>query len=75
MSWPSSRQGRPTSPCCLAAIDAVASIRPQEAPLILGDLAASGDDDIVAAVDEAMAVAGGLADEEDGELDADAVLH
>ena len=59
----------------LAAIDAVAGIRPHEAPLILGDLTASGDDDIVAAVDEALAMAGGLTDVEEDELGDDPVLH
>ena len=51
----------------LAAIDAVASIRPQEAVEILDDLADSDDEDIVAAVDEAMALA--TASPEDAEDD------
>ena len=48
----------------LAAIDAVASIRPHEAAEILQDLADSDDEDIVAAVDEAMTMAHGLSDED-----------
>ena len=58
----------------LAAIKAVASIRPHEAREILEDLADSDDEDIVAAVDEAMAMADGLSDEdedEDKDLDDD----
>ena len=58
----------------LAAITAVASIRPHEAREILEDLADSDDADIVAAVDEAMAMADGLSDEdedEDKDLDDD----
>jgi hypothetical protein len=59
-------------PLLLAAIDAVAGIRPQEALAILDDLADSDDEDIVAAVHEAMAMAedsGG--EEEDDELNDD----
>ena len=41
----------------LAAIDAVASIRPQEAEMILVDLTDSDDEDIVGAAHEAMAMA------------------
>ncbi len=51
----------------LAAIEAVASIRPHEATEILGDLADSDDEDIVAAIDEAMAMADGLSDEDEDE--------
>ena len=51
----------------LAAIKAVASIRPHEAREILEDLADSDDEDIVAAVDEAMAMADGLSDEDEDE--------
>jgi hypothetical protein len=51
----------------LAAIEAVASIRPHEATEILEDLADSDDEDIVAAVDEAMAMADGLSDEDEDE--------
>ena len=49
----------------LAAIDAVASIRPQEALEILDALADSDDEDIVAAVHEALAMAEGLSGEEE----------
>lgn len=44
-------------PLLLAAIDAVASIRPQEAGGVLVDLTLSDDEDIVEAAYEAMAVA------------------
>ena len=61
----------------LAAIDAVASIRPQEATEILLDLAESDDDEIVEAVDEALALAGGLSDVdyEDEDDDKEEVIH
>jgi len=59
-------------PLLLAAIDAVASIRPQEARELLDDLADSDDEDIVAAVHEAKAMAEGLSgQDEDDELDDD----
>ena len=60
----------------LAAISAVASIRPHEAAEILEDLADSDDEDI-AAVDEAMAMAHGLSDEDEGAgwKDEDESLH
>ncbi|MFH2002507.1 MAG: hypothetical protein ABIK28_22735 [Planctomycetota bacterium] len=48
----------------LAAIDAAAGIRPQEAGLILAGLNDSDDEDIVEAVNEAMAMAEELLDEE-----------
>jgi len=57
----------------LAAIDAVASIHPQEAGTILHDLTDSDDEDIVEAVYEAMAVAEGLPP--DDELDEDELIH
>ncbi len=67
--------GATAKPLLLAAIDAVASIRPQEALEILGDLADSDDEDIVAAVHEAMAE-GSSGDDEDDELnDEDDSLH
>jgi len=47
----------------LAAIDAVASIRPQEAGVVLIDLTDSNDEDIVEAAYEAMAMAEVLSDE------------
>ncbi len=60
----------------LAAIDAVASIRPQEAGTILVDLTESDDEDIVEAVYEAMAMAEGLPDDEfDDDEDEDKFLH
>jgi hypothetical protein len=67
--------GATAKPLLLAAIDAVASIRPHEALEILGDLANSDDEDIVAAVHEAMAE-GSSGDNEDDELnDEDDSLH
>jgi hypothetical protein len=56
-------------PLLLAAIEAVASIRPQEAAEILDDLTDSDDEDIVEAVGEAMAMieARSEEDEEDDE--------
>jgi hypothetical protein len=59
-------------PLLLAAIDAAASIRPQEAVEILDDLADSDDEDIVAAVHEAIAMAEGPAAEDaDDDFDDD----
>jgi hypothetical protein len=52
-------------PLLLAAIDAVTSIRPQEALEILGDLTDSDDEDIVEAAYEALAMARGLSGEDD----------
>lgn len=49
-------------PLLLAAIDAVASIRPEDAAEILDDLADSEDEEITAAVSEALVMAGGLSD-------------
>jgi hypothetical protein len=51
-------------PLLLAAIEAVAGIRPQEAAEILVDLTDSDDEDIVEAAYEAMAIAEGLWDDE-----------
>jgi hypothetical protein len=65
----------------LAAIASVASIRPHEAAEILLDLADSNDDDIVEAVDEALAMAGGPSDGDDQgddpyeDEDDDEVIH
>lgn len=59
-------------PLLLAAIDAVASIRPDQAEAVLSDLGDSDDDEIVEAVEEAMIMAGLIssggvdADDEDG---------
>jgi hypothetical protein len=49
----------------LAAIEAVAGIRPQEAEEILIDLIESEDEDIAEAASEAMAMAGAFFDDED----------
>ena len=48
----------------LAAIEAMASIRPQEAAEILGELTQSDDEDIVEAAYEAMAMSGLFPDED-----------
>jgi hypothetical protein len=58
-------------PLRLAAIEAVATIRPHEATEILADLADSRDEDIADAADEALAMARGLADETDDDDDPD----
>jgi hypothetical protein len=58
-----------SKPLLLAAIGALSSIRPAEAPDILEDLAESDDEDIVAAVSEAMAAAEDPIGEEDDEED------
>jgi HEAT repeat protein len=47
----------------LAAIEAVPSIRPDEARTILGDLLDSDDEEVVEAVEEALAMAEGLSDD------------
>ena len=62
--------GGTDKPLLLAAIEAVGSIRPQEAAGILSDLADSDDEDIVDAVSEATAMAVGLSaeDEDDDQL-------
>ena len=51
----------------LAAIDAVASIRPDKADEVLGDLLDSGDEEIVEAAKEAMTMAGVLSGDDDEE--------
>src|SRR5262249_4136636 len=63
-------------PLLLAAIEAVPSIRPDDAAEILGDLLDSDDEDIVGAVEEALAMAKGLSggaawddDDEDQSVD------
>ena len=59
-------------PLLLAAIDAVASIRPAEAPAILGGLVENRDEDIAEAVFEALGMAEGLeADYDDDDDDDD----
>jgi hypothetical protein len=55
----------------LAAIDAVASLRPQEAGLILMDLTHSDDEDVAEAANEAMIMAKGFSDYEFAEEDDD----
>lgn len=50
-------------PLLLAAIDALATIRPQEAAAILLELAGSDDEEIVDAAHEAMAMAAALSDD------------
>jgi len=55
---------KPDKALLLAAIDAVASIRPEEAGAILVHLTNSDDEDIVAAADEAMALAEGMSGDE-----------
>ena len=56
----------------LAAIEAVATIRPREAGVLLMDLADSEDEDIAEAADEAMSMAAGFPDDEfDDEDDED----
>jgi hypothetical protein len=68
--------GGTDKPLLLAAIDAAASIRPEEAPELLGDLADSDDEEIVEAVDEALAMAGTLWDDGSGdEDDGDDLIH
>ncbi len=50
-------------PLLLAAIDAVAGIRPQEAGMILVDLTDSDDEDIVEAAHEAINMAEAMAED------------
>ena len=57
--------GETDKPLLLAAIEAVARIRPQEAAEILDALTDSDDEDIVEAVIEATAMAEGPSDEDD----------
>ncbi len=63
--------GETDKPLLLAAIDAVASIRPRQAAEILDDLTDSGDKDIAEAVFEATTTARGLSDEDNDEDDED----
>jgi hypothetical protein len=64
---------RTDKPLLLAAIEAVAGIRPLEAPELLEDLMDAEDEDIVDAVYEAIAIADSLADDyyEDDDEDED----
>lgn len=57
-------------PLLIAAIGAASSIRPQEAAEILVDFAASDDEEISEAADEAIAMSEPMSDEEDDEDDA-----
>jgi hypothetical protein len=59
----------------LAAIDAVATIRPREAAEILGGLIDSEDEDLAEAVMEAMAMAEGLSEEDDEDAEDDELRH
>jgi hypothetical protein len=56
-------------PLLLAAIDAIANIRPREAAPMLDDLADSHDEEIAAAAEEAMAMAEGPSGEDDDDDD------
>jgi hypothetical protein len=67
--------GKTDKPLFLAAIDAVAGIRPRQAAETLDDLADSDDEEIAAAVEEAIAIAQGASDEDDELDDDDEVLH
>lgn len=58
-------------PLLLAAIDAVAGIRPEEAPEVLADLIESGDEDIAEAALEALAMTDGDSDDVDDEDEGD----
>jgi hypothetical protein len=63
-------------PLLLAAIEAVANIRPQEAAEILTDLIDSKDEDIAEAILEALAMAGLPWEDEDwDEAEEDEYLH
>ena len=64
--------GKTEKSLLLAAVDAVASIRPHDAPELLADLANSDDEDIADALHEALAMAEGPSGEdENDELDDD----
>jgi hypothetical protein len=65
------RDAATRKPLLLAAIGAVASIRPAEARSVLADLADSDDEEIAEAVDEAIGMAEAISDEEDDEEDGD----
>ena len=58
-------------PLLLAAIGAIATVRPEEALDILNDLIDSDDEDIVDAVQEAIAMAEGLLNDDEDEDDKD----
>jgi hypothetical protein len=58
-------------PLLLAAIEAVASIRPEEASEILGDLTDSDDEEVVEVVFEALAMAEASTEDEDDDEESD----
>ena len=60
-----------TKPLLLAAIGAVAYIRPQDAAEVLAPLTLSDDEDVVEAVNEALVLAQPLEDEDEDEDDED----
>jgi hypothetical protein len=62
-------------PLLLAAIGAASSIRPHEAREILIDLAASDDEEVAEAADEAIAISEPASDEEDDENGASELIH
>jgi len=64
------RAGKADKPLLLAAIEAAAAIRPQEAPALLARYVRSKDDDIAEAAGDAVAMADVLA-ELDGDFDDD----
>ena len=59
----------------LAAIEAVAGIRPEEAGMVLNHLLDSHDGDVVDAVNETLAMTGGLFDDAFDEGDDDEFLY
>jgi hypothetical protein len=65
------QDARSPKPLLIAAISAIASIRPAEAPKILVDLVDSDDEEIAEAAEEAIAMAEIESDEEDDEDDED----
>jgi hypothetical protein len=70
-AWPHAAalvtSGKTEKSLLLAAIDAVASIRPHDAPELLADLADSDDEDIADAVHEALAMAEGPSGEDEND--------
>ena len=62
-------------PLLLASIDAVASIRPQEAGMVLVDLTDSEDEEIVEAAHEATAMAEASCGDKIDNMDDDALLE
>lgn len=62
-------------PLLLAAIEATANIRPEDAANVLSDLIYSEDEDIVEAVHDAIAMAGVCLDEDFMDVDDDETIH